>query len=528
MNVVIYARFSSHNQTEQSIEGQLKVCYEYAKRNGHNVIGEYIDRAISGTAAENRPEFLRMIEDSRKQQFEGALVYQLDRFARNRYDSATYKAKLKKNGVRVISAKENISEDASGILMEAVLEGMAEYYSAELSQKIRRGMALNAEKGLAVGGYVCLGYKLENKQFTVDGETAPIVRRIFEMYLNKYTMSDIINYLNQQQIKTSFGNDFNKNSIRRILTNRRYVGDFIYKGTVTSDTIPPIIDRDTFSEVQILMQKNKKAPARAKATEEQYLLTTKLFCGHCKCAMTGISGTSRTGAIHQYYACVSAKRKKCCKKNIPKHYIESIVIEQILAILTPQNIQKIADEVVNFCEQEKDTANLRRLQKLLKENETATANLIKALESGKAVDVIATQLEKRQSEKAQIEIEIAQEEIQYPALEVPQVIFFLEQFANADMTNIKHRQALIDTFVNKIYLYDTDDGKNKKMTVLCNTQNGQIDVSIDDVEGSSMGLMVEMTGVEPVSEKRATLVSPGAVCQQDSPEGRPANRPPRR
>ena len=127
MNVVIYARYSSHSQTEQSIEGQLHTCYEYARNNGYLVVGEYIDRAQSGTT-DSRAEFQRMIADSDKHTFEGVLVYQLDRFARNRYDSAINKAKLKKNGVRVISARENISDDASGILVEGVLESMAEYY----------------------------------------------------------------------------------------------------------------------------------------------------------------------------------------------------------------------------------------------------------------------------------------------------------------------------------------------------------------------------------------------------------------
>lgn len=128
--VVIYARFSSHSQTEQSIEGQLRECYEYAKRQDLLVVAEYIDRALTGTT-DKRPEFLRMIDDSKKKTFDYVLVYQLDRFARNRYDSANYKAKLKKNGVRVLSAKENITEDASGILIEGVLESMAEYYSVD-------------------------------------------------------------------------------------------------------------------------------------------------------------------------------------------------------------------------------------------------------------------------------------------------------------------------------------------------------------------------------------------------------------
>ena len=144
--VVIYARFSSHSQTEQSIEGQLRECYEFAKRNDYVVVNEYIDRAISGMT-DNRPAFLQMIEDSKKKEFEYVLVYQLDRFARSRYDSANYKAKLKKNGVRVLSARENISDDASGVLMESVLEGITEYYSKELGQKVKRGINESLIKG---------------------------------------------------------------------------------------------------------------------------------------------------------------------------------------------------------------------------------------------------------------------------------------------------------------------------------------------------------------------------------------------
>ena len=177
VNVVIYARFSSHSQTEQSIEGQLKECYEFAKRNDYNVIAEYIDRALTGTT-DKRPEFLRMIEDSKKKAFKYVLVYQLDRFARNRYDSATYKAKLKKNGVRVLSAKENITEDASGILVEGVLESMAEYYSVELSQKIKRGIEVSASKCQFFGGAIPLGYYIDqDKHYQINDNEAIFVRK---------------------------------------------------------------------------------------------------------------------------------------------------------------------------------------------------------------------------------------------------------------------------------------------------------------------------------------------------------------
>lgn len=287
MNIVIYARYSSHSQTEQSIEGQLKECYAYAKKNFYTVVAEYIDRATTGTT-DNRPQFLKMIEDSNKKFFNGVLVYQLDRFARNRYDSAVYKNRLKKNNIRVLSARENISDDASGVLMESVLEGMAEYYSVELSQKIKRGMEINASKFKSIGGNtIALGFKIDDdRNFQIDENNAPIVRKIFEMYAKGSTMADIIRYLNSNNSKTSLGNDFNKNSIRRILMNKRYIGTYTYKGEETANVIPKIVDNKLFYEVLEMILKRKKAPARARAKKE-YLLTTKLFCGYCKDMMTG-------------------------------------------------------------------------------------------------------------------------------------------------------------------------------------------------------------------------------------------------
>ena len=176
--VIIYARFSSHSQTEQTIEGQLRECYEYASRHDLAVVGEYIDRALTGTV-DKRPQFLQMIEDSRKKTFDFILVYQLDRFARNRYDSANYKAKLKKNGVTVLSVKENITEDASGILIEGVLESMAEYYSAELSQKVKCGIRESLSKGYYIGGGVIFGYNIVDKYWVINSNEAIIVKDMF-------------------------------------------------------------------------------------------------------------------------------------------------------------------------------------------------------------------------------------------------------------------------------------------------------------------------------------------------------------
>lgn len=345
MKIVIYARYSSASQNEQSIEGQLKTCYDFAERHGYTIVGEYIDRAVSGTNAENRPEFLQMIADSAKRQFTGVLVYQLDRFTRNRYDSATYKAKLKKNGIRVLSARENISDDASGVLMEAVLEGMAEYFSKELSQKVKRGLELNAKKCLCTGGGIALGFKVVDKKFEIDEDTAPIVKRIFDMYLSGDTMADIIRYLNNNGIKTSQGNPYNKNSIRKILTNKRYIGTFTYGDMEIPDGIPRIVDDFTFEQAQVQLAKNKKAPARSKTKEDYYLLTTKLYCGHCGCAMTGFSGTSRNKSFYQYYGCINQRRKgDCNKKAVTKYVIEDKVVKSVLDTLNSEYINMIAEK----------------------------------------------------------------------------------------------------------------------------------------------------------------------------------------
>lgn len=173
MKAVIYARYSSDNQREKSIEGQLRECKEYAEHNGITVLSTYIDRALSAKT-DNRPEFQRMIKDSGKQLFDMVLVWKLDRFARNRYDSAHYKATLRKNGVKVVSATEAIAEDSTGILLESLLEGYAEFYSAELSEKVIRGLTENALKCKYNGGGLPIGYTIDNEQdFQIDPLTAP-------------------------------------------------------------------------------------------------------------------------------------------------------------------------------------------------------------------------------------------------------------------------------------------------------------------------------------------------------------------
>lgn len=260
LNAVIYARYSSDRQTEQSIEGQLRECYAFAKANDIAVIDTYIDRAISGKT-DNRPAFQKMIEDSAKRQFQAVIVYRLDRFTRNRYDSAIYKARLKKNGVKVLSAMENLNGSPESIIMESLLEGMAEYYSVELSQKITRGMRENALKGKALGGQRVLGYKVNSDcYFEIDETTAPVVVDIFKLYSSGKTVKEICDILNARGVKTARGGAFNKNSLHTILTNKKYIGIYKTKYGEIVGGIPAIIDKELFEMVALRMEQNKKAP----------------------------------------------------------------------------------------------------------------------------------------------------------------------------------------------------------------------------------------------------------------------------
>ena len=455
--VVIYARFSSHSQTEQSIEGQLRECYEYAKRQDLLVVAEYIDRALTGTT-DKRPEFLRMIDDSKKKTFDYVLVYQLDRFARNRYDSANYKAKLKKNGVRVLSAKENITEDASGILIEGVLESMAEYYSAELSQKVKRGIRESYEKGYFIGGYGLFGYDIVDKKWTINSYEADIVRDIFTRYKNGEKAKEIIARLNGQGIKTKAGSSFNMNSLARIIRNEKYIGKVTSHGTVYTNVIPPIVDEELFYECNVIMDKHKHKPRDSKS-EQPYILSGKLFCGFCGSLMTAETGTSHTGKLHHYYKCFGRKRNKhsCKKANYRQQDLEDLVFgTTVKYVLQPDVIQTVAEQVVSkFNSEIIKTATLENLENELKAKEKAINALLAAIEQGIVTKSTKERLISHETQKEELESKISLEKArQIKPLEVDKVKAFLTYFARKKYENGQEKNEFFNSFINRVILYD--------------------------------------------------------------------------
>lgn len=308
MNTVIYARFSSHGQNEQSIEGQLHDCPAYAQQEGYVVIGEYIDRTKSGRF-DARPDFLRMVKDAEKKHFEVIIVWKLDRFARNRYDSATYKARLRKYGVKVISAMENIGDNPEGIILEGPLESMAEYYSANLSQNVRRGQRETIAKGRWCGGQVPYGYKSVDGRLVADERTVPTIRYLFEQYAKGVSKREIIDALNERGVRTRTGRRLTLSSFQTVLNNPTYVGRHIWQGEVIEGCAGAIIDERTFNAVQTILKQRAKAMAAAKAKVE-YQLQGKLFCGMCGARMIGESGRGKQGITYHYYTCGERKRQQ--------------------------------------------------------------------------------------------------------------------------------------------------------------------------------------------------------------------------
>ena len=486
MKAVIYARYSSDNQREESIDGQLRECMEYAKFNGIDVVNSYIDRALSAKT-DNRPNFQRMIKDSYKGLFDVVLVWKLDRFARNRYDSAHYKTILKRNGVRVLSAKETISEGAEGILLESMLEGYAEYYSIELAEKVKRGLTENALKAKANGGTCTFGYTVDSdRHYQIDPPAALIVREVFQLYADGKTMKEIKDILNAKGLTNSRGKEFTFNTIQRMLSNRKYIGEYHFGEVTIPDSMPAIVDKELFEKVQQMLVKNKKAPSRHKA-EDDYLLTTKLFCGHCGAIMNGESGTSHTNTTYRYYKCVNSRKKKCKKKPIAKEKIENAVIKRIMQFLEDE---KAIDELVEriYELQFAENTYIPKLEEQIAETQKRIHNLIEAAEQGFVSESSAKRLKELEETKKQQEIALIQEQIKTPLFTTDQIAFAIYKFRQLDLSTREAKQALIDGFVNAIYLYD-DHAK-----LILNYKNDTKTITLDERQGSDFNSVTAPCG----------------------------------
>jgi DNA invertase Pin-like site-specific DNA recombinase len=457
-NTVIYARYSSSSQTEQSIEGQLRVCHEYAERNGLSVINEYIDRAITGTN-DDRPSFLQMISDANKKQFQYILVYKLDRFSRNRYDSVFYKHKLQQCGVKVISAMEAISDTQEGKLVEGLLEMMAEMYSHDLSQKVKRGIRESRIKGIFTGGNVLFGYKVIDKKLVLDEEYAPIVRYVFEQYANGKGKKAIVDELNAKGLKTYAGKKFTINSFNTTMRNRKYIGENVIDGVVSGNSYPALLDIDLFNRVQAKLDERKHAPAAAKAKED-YILSGKAFCGHCGSRLVGICGTSETKDSHRYYVCSKQyKEHTCDKKYEKKKYLERYVVEETLRrVLTPECSDEIAELVLSEYEKNINAVKIKDYEKQLAKIEHEFDKCVELmLKAG--CDEVVKRLDNKAKDLALQKSDLLKELSKLKLANKMQhtkkdILAWLNIFTRGDILSPEYQRRIIDVFISSVYLFD--------------------------------------------------------------------------
>lgn len=464
---VIYCRYSSDSQTEQSIDGQLRVCNEYAKSNDIVVLDTYIDRAMTGTN-DNRPDFQRMIKDSAKRAFDIILVYKFDRFSRNKYETAIHKKTLKDNGVKVVSATEYIPDSPEAIILESMLEGYAEYYSAELSQKVKRGMRETRSKGNFTGGFIIYGYKVENHKVVIDTEKAETVKFIFEQYAMGVYVKDIIKALTAKGILNR-GKPFARNTVYNILKNEKYSGIYRHNDEVFTNIYPQIVPQDIFDTVRSKIDGNHYGK---RSTEVVYLLRNKMVCGYCGSPVSAECGTAKNGEKKRYYKCLGRKNGNgCTKSQARKDVLEKYVLDNVI-----QQLQNNMDYIVNTLLEMQDeyikaNSALTRLVKEQRQTENAIQNIMSAIECGgtsntamkrlRELETLAEELEKQiRIEKAQSAYKLSKQEI---------TDFYklgLEQSP----------QMLINLLIKQIQLFDD------KMVIIYNSPKT---LSLDESQGFS-------------------------------------------
>lgn len=444
---VIYARYSSERQTEQSIEGQLHVCNEFAQRNDIRIIDTYIDRAMTGTN-DNRADFQRMLKDSAKRAWDYVLVYKLDRFSRNKYEMAMHKKTLKDNGIKLLSAMENIPDTPEGIILESLLEGMAEYYSAELSQKVRRGMNETRHKGNFTGGHILFGYKVENHKVLINEDEAQIVKKLFLDFASGRLITEILQELRDTGILYR-GKPFARNTLYNLIKNEKYSGKYIYNGETFTNIYPQIIPDELFETVRNKVENNKYGKHKPNVV---YLFKNKLKCGYCEHSVNSDAGTSKNGTIMRYYKC-SGKRisKTCPLKPIRKELIEDLVVNAIIdTFATNDLIVTIAKRIIEVRNKrlENDSV-LNLLNKDISKIDNKIANIMTAIESGIFTTSTKTHLEELEKQKEELEGKLLIEKTR-----VKMIITEDDIIAHLKTALKKKPKQMIDMLVKEIKLYN--------------------------------------------------------------------------
>lgn len=425
--VATYARFSSSLQREESIQAQERAMKKYCEDNGYIIVASYRDEARSATS-DNRPQFLQAIADSGKNMFDILLVHKLDRFSRNRYDSAIYRSKLKKNGVRVHSVLERLDDSPESIILEALLEGMSEYYSRNLSREVSKGLLENFYAGKFTGGLTPYGFSVdENMKYIINEEEAPAIRLAFSMYAKGRGYSEILKTLDEKGYKSRKGEPFSKAWLNSALRNEKYHGVYVYRKQnprrnsfnhgMSTETLrmvggcPAIVSDELFEKVQHQMKLNsyycfREAEKVAKGGFP--LLRGITFCGECGKRMAINTRTSgRKKEQVSTYRCFLPKHV-CRNREFNKKYLEDYVVMLLEKYLFNKTSMRVAVENVHRALEQKKMQIEKELFDLLvrvDDLSEAMATVSDALKHSPGSDILSVKMTKLESEKLDLENE---------------------------------------------------------------------------------------------------------------------------
>lgn len=453
---VIYARYSSANQRDCSIEQQVAKCRELAARLGLAVIEVYEDRAISGKT-DRRPSFQRMMKDADRGLFDIVLAWKSNRMGRNMLQAMTNEERLRDNGIRTIYAEEDFDDTAAGRFALRNMMNVNQFYVENMAEDISRGLMDNASKCLS-NGSLPLGYKPgEDHKVVLDEAEAAVVQEIFTRVACYEPFIDIARDLNRRGIKTKKGAEWGRSSFHTICRNERYRGIYIYRDVRVEGGIPRIISDELFYKVQEVLKVKKNPQGRRKRSGyEEYLLTGKLYCGHCGSPMTGIAGTSKTGAMHYYYTCQKRRTEHSCdKKAVRRDQIEKAVAVAIQQqLLNDETILWMVDQTMAYNAKTEIEYRLQGLQDQLNANKTATANLLKAIEMGIITDTTKARLLELEQEQGCLLAKIDAAKSEMVPIEREDLIAILTRYRKGSLDDKKYLAALFDTFLVRVDLYD--------------------------------------------------------------------------
>ena len=472
----VYARYSEgSHQTDQSIDGQLAEAHKYAAAHGFSIIREYCDRRISGRS-DDREHFQEMMRDSAKGEWTVLITWKNDRIGRDRYELAVNKHTLRRNGVSIHYVAEQIPDTPEGVILEATLEAMAEYYSLQLATNVRRGLRESVKKGKRIGP-LPYGYTQDaEKVIVADPGQAAVVQRIFREYAAGKALKQIIDDLSVDGIRSGTGKPFTINQVTAMLKNQKYIGEYAIRGELLG-SIPAVVEKPLFDRVQEMLVRNRRAPKK-EWSKVEYLLTGKLFCGHCGSAMVGVSGTGRRGGVYHYYECMGHRRRECKKKIVRKEWIEQQVMDQIRMILFDDRLlETIAESTYQLYVRQKDTSYEDGLRRQLSEVEKGISNIVKAVEAGMFSPTLTERMQDLEAQRAELSESLATARLESEiAITKDMILYFLLRLRQLDPEDPDSRRRLIETFVNSIYLYDD------KITMTFNYSGDKRRVTLQDIE----------------------------------------------